>query len=114
MLLNLYNYTLMIEMDVMWILLASTLICGAIGAFGRMLFQWKRDGEFPGKKEWEFSVIMELFLGGFIGLITWMITLIVALPETWIMPHVWLTTIAVGYAGVDAMEAILKKYVPEG
>ena len=103
----------MIEMEAMWILLLSTLLCGAIGAFGRMIFQYKRDGEFPGKKEWEFGVITELALGAFVGLVNWMITLIVGIPETWIMPHVWLTTVALGYAGVDAMEALLKKYVPE-
>ena len=100
-------------MTPMWILLIATIICGVTGAFGRMIFQWKRDGEFPGKKVWEFSVLTELALGVFIGLVTWMTSLIVGIPETWILPHVWISTVALGYAGVDAMEALLKKYEPE-
>jgi len=103
----------MSNMQPMWTLLMSTLLCGVVGTFARMIFQWKRDGVFPGAEAWEFSVLTELALGLFVGFLTWLTTLIIGIPETWIMPHIWISAVALGYAGVDAMEALLKKYVPE-
>ena len=103
----------MIQMEAMWILLASLLTCGDIGTFARMIFQWKRDGVFPGYKEWEFSILTELAVGLFAGFLVWLITLLVGIPDTWIHPLAWISATALGYAGVDALEALLNKYVPE-
>lgn len=97
----------------MWILLTALILCGVTGTIGRMIFQWKRDGAFPGQEQWEFSVLTELALGMFTGFLTWIIALIPGLPDTWIQPQTWIMALALGYAGVDAMEALLKKYVPE-
>ena len=102
----------MITMEPIFTVLILSVVFALIGTYGRMCAQWKRDGVFPGGKEWEFSVARETFLGVVMGILLWLLDLVVTAPTDWVQPILYVGCMALGYAGVDALEALLNKYVP--
>jgi len=101
-------------MDAIFTVLLLSVAFSVLGTYGRMFAQWKRDGVFPGGKEWEFSVVRETFIGAVAGVLLWLLDVAISVPEDWLQPVLYVGCMALGYAGVDALEALLNKYVPTG
>ena len=101
-------------MEPTYIVLLLCIVFAELGTYGRMFAQWKRDGVFPGGKEWEFSIVRETYLGAVMGVLLWLLDLAVAAPADWVQPILYVGCISLGYAGVDALEALLNKYIPTG
>jgi len=101
-----------LTMEPIYVVLLLCVAFSELGTYGRMCAQWKRDGIFPGGKEWEFSVARETFLGAIAGALLWLLDLAVSVPADWLQPILYVGCLAFGYAGVDALEALLNKYVP--
>lgn len=103
-----------LTMEPMFTVLILCVVFAELGTWGRMFAQWKRDGVFPGGNEWEFSIARESFLGVIMGVLLWLLDLAVSIPMNWIQPILYVACISLGYAGVDALEAVLHKYIPTG
>uniref|UniRef100_A0A6M3M776 Uncharacterized protein n=1 Tax=viral metagenome TaxID=1070528 RepID=A0A6M3M776_9ZZZZ len=101
-----------LTMEPIYVVLLLCVAFSELGTYGRMLAQWKRDGVFPGGKEWEFSVARETGISVVAGVLLWLLDVAISVPEDWLQPVLYVGCMALGYAGVDALEALLNKYVP--
>ena len=95
------------------ILFFCVLFSVVFGAWLRMFIQSRRDGKFPGGEEWELTVAQESFIAACAGVFVWLIAIVGGLdPQTNIVLQalIYLGAAALGYAGADAIEALLKTY----
>lgn len=102
-------------MELVYITLILSLLLGLIGTWLRIIIQWRRDGVLPGGQSWEFGLLTESFIGLVSGLIMWLVYFITEPTITnWLIPILYLGCLAMGVAGTDSLENILKKYLPDG
>lgn len=102
-------------MEAIYIILIWCIIISIVGTLLRMGIQYRRDGEFPwGDKPWELNFVIELFIGAVAGVVVWLVALASGqVLESALQSLLYLTALAFGYAGADAVEGILKKYEPD-
>ena len=100
-------------MEIIFTILIACVIFAVLGTWGRIAAQWNRDGILPGGKPWELTLYVETFIGVICGLLIWLISLMAGTPETWVQPMTYVGSLSLGYAGTDALEALLAKYLPK-
>lgn len=105
----------MINMLIIYQTLIISILLGIVGTLVRVALQWRRDGIAPWGTDWQFHLSTEIFIGAVCGGVCWLIyTLTEAQPETIVVPILYLAALALGLAGTDSLENLLKKYVPDG
>jgi hypothetical protein len=101
-------------MQIMYLVLIWCAALAILGTLLRMAIQWRRDGQFPGGEDWEISAFIEVFIGAVAGVLVWLVANLTGMTfEVVLQPLLFLNAIALGYAGADAVEGILKKYEPD-
>ena len=102
-------------MNVIAITLLISIFLGVVGAWVRIIIQWMRDGIQPGGQEWEFGLLLETFIGAVCGGVSWLVYLTTETAPTQILvPILYLACLALGLAGTDSLENLLKKWIPSG